>query len=89
MELPANQTQLKSAPMSQRSAANWTVAKQLESVFLSEMMKATEQKSSPFGSGAPSEFGSFLRTAQVDAMSDAGGIGLARQLFEAMERKSL
>lgn len=69
----------------------WQVAVKLETAFLSEMLKASEPSTSPFGgSGAEdaSQFGSFLRSAQVDGISRAGGIGLARQLFDAMQKQA-
>ena len=65
-------------------------AKNLEATFLSEMLKSA-------GFGAPREsfgggigedqFSSFLREEQARAMVEAGGIGLAESLFEAMKER--
>ena len=64
-------------------------AKDLESAFLAEMLKSAGLGKAPesFGGGAGEEqFASFLRQAQADAMVEAGGIGLAQQLFEALSK---
>ncbi len=65
-------------------------AQKLEATFLSEMLKSA-------GFGAPREsfgggigedqFSSFLRDEQARAMVEAGGIGLAESLFEAMKER--
>lgn len=63
-------------------------AQKLEATFLAEMLKsaglgATRQA---FGGGAGEEqFASFLREEQAREMVEAGGIGLAQALFEAMK----
>lgn len=63
-------------------------AVQLEATFLAEMLKSTGLGDSPssFGGGAGEEqFASFLRETQAQAMAEAGGIGLAEALFEALK----
>ncbi|MDA9207954.1 rod-binding protein [Octadecabacter sp.] len=63
------------------------VAKNLEAAFLAEMLKSVGFGDTPesFGGGAgEDQFGSFLREEQAKRMADAGGIGLAESLFEAM-----
>ncbi|MEO1637947.1 MAG: rod-binding protein [Pseudomonadota bacterium] len=63
-------------------------AKKLEATFLAEMLKSAGlgAQQSSFGGGAGEEqFQSFLRDAQAEAMVEAGGIGLAEALFEALK----
>lgn len=63
-------------------------AKKLEATFLAEMLKAAGfgAPRASFGGGIGEEqFGSFLREEQARAMVDAGGIGMAEALFEAMK----
>ncbi|WP_342077335.1 rod-binding protein [Yoonia sp. SS1-5] len=66
-----------------RDAAN-----KLEATFLSEMLKSAGLGAprDAFGGGAgEDQFASFLRDAQAKEMVEAGGIGLAEALFEAMK----
>ena len=65
-------------------------AHKLEATFLSEMLKSagfgTPRES--FGGGiGEDQFSSFLRDEQARAMVEAGGIGLAEALFEAMKER--
>ncbi|MEL6570023.1 MAG: rod-binding protein [Pseudomonadota bacterium] len=63
-------------------------AVQLEATFLAEMLKTAGLGEVPgaFGGGAGEEqFASFLRDTQAQAMAEAGGIGLAEALFEALK----
>lgn len=63
-------------------------ARKLETTFLSEMLKSTGfgTTTSVFGGGVGEEqFSSFLRDAQAQELTKAGGIGLAEALFEAMK----
>lgn len=62
-------------------------ARELETVFLTEMLKGAGlgEPSSAFGGGIGEEqFSSFLVAEQAGAMVDAGGIGLAEVIFNAM-----
>ncbi len=64
------------------------VAEQLEAGFLAEMLKSAGLGATrgEFGGGAGEEhFSSFLIQAQAREMVQAGGIGLAESLFEAMK----
>lgn len=66
-------------------------ARELEVNFLSEMLKAAGLGKTPeaFGGGAgEDQFASFLRLEQAREMVDAGGIGLAQSLFEAMKERT-
>ncbi|WP_288929839.1 rod-binding protein [uncultured Maritimibacter sp.] len=66
-------------------------AKELEATFLSEMLKSAGlgELSETFGGGPGEEqFASFLRLEQARAMVEAGGIGLAETLFEAMKERA-
>lgn len=68
----------------------WQVAQKLETAFLSEMLKAAEPRISFMGGSddtQTSQFSSFLRQAQVEGISNAGGIGLAQQLFESLNQR--
>lgn len=66
-------------------------ARALEARFLSEMLKSAGVGETPegFGGGVgEDQFASFLRDAQAQEMAQAGGIGLAQTLFEAMLERS-
>lgn len=70
-----------------RSAPLWQAAKALERSFVSEMLKSAGLGSneSSFGGGVGEEqFASLLRDAQAEAMVDAGGIGLAESIYDAL-----
>lgn len=63
-------------------------AQELEANFLAEMLKAAGVGKTPeaFGGGSgEDQFASFLRLEQAREMAQAGGIGLAESLFEAMK----
>ena len=65
-------------------------AKELEATFLSEMLKSAGfgAPRSSFGGGVGEDrFSSFLRDEQAREMVEAGGIGLAEALFEAMKER--
>lgn len=67
------------------------VAQSLEAAFLSEMLKSAGVGETPqdFGGGAgEDQFASFLRDEQAKQMVQAGGIGLAQSMFDAMIAKS-
>lgn len=86
------QTTLPAAPNpSQRETQLMEVAKSLEAAFLSEMLASAGIGQTPeaFGGGAgEDQFASFLRDEQAKQMTEAGGIGLAQSLFDAMIAKS-
>ncbi len=66
-------------------------AQKLEATFLAEMLKSAGlgQPRDAFGGGSgEDQFSSFLRQAQAEAMAEAGGIGLAERLFEALKDRS-
>ena len=65
-------------------------AENLESAFLSEMLKSAgfDRARESFGGGAGEEqFTSFLRDEEARAMVHAGGLGLAESIFEALKRR--
>tara|TARA_R110002051_G_scaffold136036_1_gene208763 strand:+ start:4427 stop:4714 length:288 start_codon:yes stop_codon:yes gene_type:complete len=67
-------------------------AKELEATFLSEMLKSAGfgAPRSSFGGGIGEDrFSSFLRDEQAREMVDAGGIGMAEALFEAMKERMI
>jgi Rod binding domain-containing protein len=60
---------------------------ELETVFLDEMLKSARfgESRSAFGGGAGEEqFTSLLRFEQARRMTQIGGIGLAKALFDHM-----
>ncbi len=66
-------------------------ARKLEATFLAEMLKSAGLGTprETFGGGiGEDQFGSFLRNAQAEAMVEAGGIGLAERLFEALKGRA-
>ncbi|WP_237708136.1 rod-binding protein [Oceanicola sp. S124] len=69
----------------------WEAARALEANFLAEMLEYAGLGETPEGfGGGPGEdqFASFLRQEQAEALVDAGGIGLAESLYNAlMERR--
>lgn len=74
-----------------RAAELMQVAQSLEAQFLSEMLKSAGVGQTPegFGGGAgEDQFASFLRDEQAKQMTQAGGIGLAQSLFDAMIAKT-
>lgn len=77
--------------LTERDAQLKEAAKELEATFLAEMLKSAGLGETPsnFGGGAGEEqFGSFLRMEQARAMVNAGGIGLAESLFEALKERA-
>ncbi|MEP1934484.1 MAG: rod-binding protein [Paracoccaceae bacterium] len=74
-----------------KEAALHDAAEKLEAAFLAEMLKSAGVGDSrnEFGGGAgEDQFASFLRQAQAERMVEAGGIGLAESLFEALKEQS-
>lgn len=66
-------------------------AQKLEATFLSEMLKSAglDEAKSAFGGGAGEDhFQSYLRDAQANELVDAGGIGMAESLFNAMKARA-
>ncbi|WP_341776749.1 rod-binding protein [Meridianimarinicoccus aquatilis] len=72
------------------------VAIKLESQFLSEMLKHAglgrnvgigSEESGFSGGEGEEQFGSFLREKQAERMAEAGGIGLAESIFQALKAR--
>lgn len=62
-------------------------AKEMEAVFLSEMLShaGLGESSGEFGGGPGEEqFASFLRNAQARSIVEKGGLGLAQTIFSAL-----
>ncbi len=74
-----------------RDGPMWAAAQALEASFLALMLEdaGVGEVPSSFG-GGPGEahFASFLREAQAKGMVEAGGIGLAESLFDAMKGRA-
>lgn len=65
-------------------------AKEIEEVFLSEMLAhaGLDESSEEFGGGmAEDQLSSFLRNAQVKQIVESGGLGLAQTIFEALVKR--
>ena len=74
----------------QKDAALQEAAKKLEATFLAEMLKSTGLGKSrdSFGGGTgEDQFASFLVQEHAQAMVDAGGIGLAESLYNALKER--
>jgi Rod binding domain-containing protein len=79
------------AQAASRDSRLFAAARELEASFLAEMLKSAGLGETPeaFGGGAgEDQFASFLRLEQARAMVDAGGIGLAETLFEALKERA-
>ena len=71
-----------------RDAPLRAAARALEASFLAEMLKSAGfgQARDAMGGGAgEDQFASFMVRAQAEKMAEAGGIGLAESLFEALK----
>lgn len=77
------------APVSGASDASLREsAKELETVFLAEMLKSAGFGKTPseFGGGVgEDQFSSFLTERQARAFAESGGIGLAEHIFNALK----
>lgn len=66
-------------------------AHRLESTFLAEMLKSAglDAMGGAFGGGiGEDQFTSFLREAQAKEMVEAGGIGLAESIYNALRKRA-
>ena len=74
-----------------KEAALHDAANKLEAAFLAEMPKSAglgESREAFGGGSGEDQFASFLRQAQAEKMVQAGGIGLAESIFEALKEQS-
>lgn len=70
-----------------RDAVLQARAQELETAFLAEMLGHAGLGAAPEGFGGgigEDQFASFLRREQAEAMTRAGGIGLAESIFRAL-----
>ncbi|MBV2359324.1 rod-binding protein [Thalassococcus sp. CAU 1522] len=84
MEIPAIAPDARTA----RNTALQNAARELETTFLAEMLKAAKLGEPPegWGGGAGEEhFASFLRQEQARQLVAGGGIGLSEILFNALK----
>ena len=78
-------------PQIQLDAKLRKAAQDLEASFLAEMLKSAGLGTprATFGGGAgEDQFSSFLRQAQAERIVEAGGIGLAERIFEALKERA-
>jgi len=76
------------APLPSGDAALRQAAQDLETTFLSEMLKSSglgKSRESMGGGAGEDQFSSFLVRAQAEQMTKAGGIGLAEMFFNALK----
>ena len=76
----------------QRDVALRAAAQKLEATFLAEMLKSAGlgETRDAFGSGEGEDrFSSFLLQAQAEKMVEAGGLGLAEAIFEALKERQI
>lgn len=88
MNRPATQGRPLDSPPAAQETALRQVSSQLEALFLAEMLKASGfgEGSETFGGGeGEAQFTSFLQDVQAERMVQAGGIGLAESLFNALK----
>ena len=75
-----------------QDAAVRDAANKLEASFLTEMLKSAGLGKSREGLGGggagEDQFSSFLVRAQAEQITEAGGIGLAESLYQAMKDSS-
>lgn len=75
-------------PLPSGDAALRQAAQDLETTFLSEMLKSSglgKSRESMGGGAGEDQFSSFLVRAQAEQMTKAGGIGLAEMFFNALK----
>lgn len=78
------------APIRQNEDPLWIAAQALETNFLSEMLKSAglDSGGGAFGGGVgEDQFSSFLVDAQAQQITNAGGIGLAESLYNALKER--
>lgn len=76
----------------ERSSPLWRKSQELETRFLTEMLRHAGFGDPPEGVAGgigEEQFGSFLREAQAEAIVKAGGIGLAEQVFRSLSQRAL
>lgn len=81
--LPISNASLHSGDAALRQAAQ-----DLETTFLSEMLKSSgfgKSRESMGGGAGEDQFASLLVRAQAEHMTEAGGIGLAEVFFNALK----
>ncbi|MBV0913440.1 rod-binding protein [Anianabacter salinae] len=88
---PSTEPGARATPHTAQEARLMDVARQVESQFLSAMLKDAGLGAVPsaFGGGAgEDQFASLLRNAQADTLVQAGGIGLAEVIFRSLVARS-
>ncbi|MDT0681700.1 rod-binding protein [Roseicyclus sp. F158] len=78
-------------PQADRNAAIRKVAAELEGLFLDEMLKHAgfgEARESFGGGVGEAQFADMMRREQARHIANAGGIGLAEQLFQQIAGRS-
>ena len=81
--LPVSNSTISSGDIALRKAAQ-----DLETTFLSEMLKSSgfgKSRDSMGGGTGEDQFASFLVQAQAEQMTKSGGIGLAEMFFNALK----
>ena len=84
------QTKLRDVAKDRADDALREVAQKMEANFLAEMLKHSgfgEARTSFGGGSGEDQFGSFLRQAYADEISETSGIGLAEHIFESLKER--
>ncbi len=84
---PAQHVQTSNGPDDAKHAALRQAANDLEAAFLTEMLKSAglgKARDSLGGGAGEDHFSSLLVREQAEAMTRAGGIGLAESLFNSL-----
>ncbi|MEO9457557.1 MAG: rod-binding protein [Roseobacter sp.] len=88
--IPVSLTESLPAQRPTKDVKLFEVAKKLEATFLAEMLKAAgfgEARDSFGGGQGEDKFTSFLVREQANAMTEAGGIGLAESLYKSLKEQ--
>lgn len=79
---------IETTPLPKSVRPLYRAAVQLEATFLTELLKSAgvgESRDSFGGGVGEDQFGSFLRQQHAEALAEAGGIGLAESIFNALK----
>lgn len=76
------------APAQAREAALREQAIQLESFLFAELLRASGTAQPSPGGGGETQFDSFLRQSQAEAVARAGQTGLAESIFRSLSRSA-
>ena len=88
---PAGATPATQADPAQRNPRMWQAAQAMEASFLAEMLKSAGLDAAPGGVAqgpGQDQFATFLLEAQAERIVQAGGLGLAESIYQAMQGRT-